>query len=128
MKNGITREETTILKAIAIMTVIFTHANGKQAFEGIPLLENSRFTSELCRSGMSIFLILSGYGLYCSYVKKDFNNWWDRKIMNIFLPAMMIQIVWFLSFSIYSYLKSNIITISWITLVTDILCISQHNL
>ena len=73
------------------------------------------------------FLILSGYGLYCSYVKKDFDNWWDRKITNIFLPAMMIQIVWLLSFSIYSYLKSNIITISWITLVTDILCISQHN-
>ena len=55
MKKEFTREDTTILKAIAIMTVIFTHANGKQAFEGIPLLGNSRFTSELCMGGMSIF-------------------------------------------------------------------------
>ena len=72
MKKRITREETTILKAIAIMTVIFTHANGKQAFEGIPLLGNSRFTSELCMGGMSIFLILSGYGLKKYYNILDY--------------------------------------------------------
>ena len=70
MEKGITREVTTILKAIAILTVIFTHANGKLAFVGVPLLCNSKFTSELCKGGMSTFLILSGYGLYCSYQKK----------------------------------------------------------
>ncbi len=127
MEKGITREVTTILKAIAILTVIFTHANGKLAFVGVPLLCNSKFTSELCKGGMSTFLILSGYGLYCSYQKKGFDNWWDRKITKIFLPAILIQIVWFLLVSIYTYFSSKTITISWATLITDILCISQQN-
>ena len=37
------------LRGISILTVIFIHANGKLAFEGSPLLSDSKFTSELCR-------------------------------------------------------------------------------
>lgn len=51
MKKGISTDESTILKALAILTIIFTHANGKLAFEGVPLLSKSKFTSELAMGG-----------------------------------------------------------------------------
>ncbi len=83
MKNGITRDETIILKAIAILAVIFAHANGRYAFVDIPILQNSTFTSLICQGGMCMFLILSGYGLYCSHIENGFKNWWDKKITRI---------------------------------------------
>lgn len=127
MKSGIAREETTVLKAISILTVIITHANGMKAFVGVPVLFDSKITSILCQGGMCTFLILSGYGLYSSYVEHGFENWWDRKIIKLFIPAMIIQIIWFFIFSFYTYYKEGHITISWSTVIGDILCVNQVN-
>lgn len=127
MKSGITREETTVLKAVAILMVILAHANGWKAFVGVPILQNSTLTSELCHGGMCVFMILSGYGLYCSYMENGIENWWDRKITKIFFPAMMIQIIWYSLFLGYSYFKQKEISISWGTVIGDIMCVNPEN-
>ena len=55
MNVKISKEESTVLKAVSILTVIFTHANGAEAFVDIPVLRNSVFTSLLCQGGMCTF-------------------------------------------------------------------------
>lgn len=127
MNVKISKEESTVLKAVSILTVILTHANGAQAFVGIPILHNSVFTSLLCQGGMCTFLLLSGYGLYCSYQNKGFDGWWDNKFEKIFFPAIVIQSLWYVISQLYIYIVNHDIQIDYSTIVLDILCFNPHN-
>ncbi len=127
MRNGITREESTVLKAIAILTVVLVHAIGVKAFESLPVLDHPKFAVLLCKTGMCIFLLLSGYGLFCSYEDKGLNNWWDSKVRKIFLPAVLVQVIWYLLTVAFSLVKEGTVSVSWETLFGDLFCLTPQN-
>lgn len=51
--------------------------------------------------GVSIFLILSGYGTYISYQKKGFNKFWKKKLVGILIPYIVIEIIAFIFGLVY---------------------------
>lgn len=128
MNNIITRDQSKVLKGISILMVILTHANVfANAFEGIPVLQNATITSILCHMGMCTFLILSGYGVYLSFLSKGFNGYWNNKIINIFIPAAMIQLIYLIVRTVYIYINSGENQLDLGTLIPDIFCLSQNN-
>ena len=124
----ISREESNILRAIAIMSVIITHANGwAHAFDKIPLLNNGKLTSFACQGGMALFLILSGYGLYKSYISKGLSGYWDNKFKKIFAPAIIIQVLWFLLCGIMNGNLISQLASPRDTLFAELMCLNQLN-
>lgn len=90
----ISSELSLQLKAFAILLVVFEHI----AFlYGLP----ARYTNIIGTSGVHIFLILSGYGLYKSYRKKgiSFKEYWNPKITKVFMPYATITILYNLLFT-----------------------------
>lgn len=59
--NLFTRNNTTIIKAIAILCVFFCHLGN----------QFTQFTTPLGGIGVSMFLIISGYGLEKSFLSKS---------------------------------------------------------
>ena len=64
MKNLFTRNNTTIIKAIAILCVFFCHFGN----------QFTRFTTPLGGIGVCMFLIISGYGLEKSFISKSISR------------------------------------------------------
>lgn len=95
---SITRESTIWLKYISIIFVIITHSHwvGVQALENVPCLKDPVFTSIFCEGGMALLLILSGYGISCSVEKNHLKNYWDKRIINVLIPAILIQGAYFI--------------------------------
>jgi len=81
------------LRGFAILSVVLTHACAAGVFEGIPVLQNGVITSVLCQGGMSAFLILSGYGLHQSWVKKGLEDFWNRRFDKILFPLIVINFI-----------------------------------
>lgn len=67
----ISKEGTQALKGIAILLVIFGH----MGFLDIP-----------GAGGVHIFLILSGYGIYCSVNKNGLYQYWKKRIVSVYIP------------------------------------------
>ena len=83
---NINKDETLILKGMAILLVILTHFPRVGFF-------NHNF-SGLGGWGVSIFLFLSGYGLWLSYQKNGRKNYWYKRLKSVYIPfyiAMLIQ-------------------------------------
>lgn len=124
----ITREQTTILKAIAILTVIFTHGNIlSKSFEYVPILKDEAIVSIFCQGGMCLFLILSGYGLFLSFSKNGLKNYWDNKFLKIFFPVIVAQLVWFLIYNIVTLILAKNVEIKWINVFGDLVCVNPLN-
>lgn len=71
----LSKNETNILKGFAILFVIITHCNSEAgAFHNVPILYNGILTTILSNICVDIFLFLSGYGIYKSYVKNGLVN------------------------------------------------------
>ena len=123
----ISRGETSILKAISIISVIMAHAYGwANIFEGIPVLRSYRIWSFFVQTGLTIFFFLSGYGVYQSYHIKGLENYWNNKIEKIFIPAALVQIIWFIILPFWGdkLFENNS---EGLTLWEDVLCISHEN-
>ena len=89
----ITREESSVLKAVAILFVVTEHIG--QAF-GIGIV------NPLGPIGVFLFLFLSGYGLSCSYEKSGRKKYFIKKTIKIYAPyfiAVMLFLVWSLCVS-----------------------------
>lgn len=84
-KLEIDKETSTVLKGIAILLVILTHYP-KDALTGTMF-------NGLGGWGVSIFLFLSGYGLYLSYSKNGLKNYWIKKLKKIYIPFIVAMIV-----------------------------------
>lgn len=124
----ISRDESTILKGIAILTVILAHANGwGHAFVSIPLLKSADAMGFLCQGGMTLFLFMSGYGLYQSYSSKKLLNYWDNKISKVFIPAVIIQALWVIAYSVYSGQFWRIVEGTGESFFAEIICINSSN-
>lgn len=86
---AISKEETNVLKAIAIITVIFSHSADMNL---ISYLHRDYF-AWMCRGGMALFLFLSGYGLWLSYKCNGLEGYWSKKIDKIILPYLLTEMV-----------------------------------
>ena len=66
--------------------------------------------------GVSIFLILSGYGLTVSWAKSGYKCWWRKRIIAVWIPYILMQMVTFWPFQ-------NILSLDFIL---DITCLYTY--
>ena len=77
---------TDIVRGVAIILVIICHMNNR--------LGVVRIFTPFGGIAVSLFLLLSGYGLNESYKRKGLNGYWIKKIVRIFLPyAIFISVL-----------------------------------
>lgn len=76
-------------KGVAIIMVIISHIISK-------CYDASYITNLFGTGGTSIFLLLSGYGLYSSYKNKgiEIKSFWESKINKIFIPYILITAIY----------------------------------
>ena len=92
----LTKKNSDVLKGIAIILVVAEHVMGNY-FQTSSELRNYMGTG-----GVSLFLILSGYGVYLSYQQNGLNvDYWNKKINQIFLPY------WITTLLFGIYIKSS---------------------
>ncbi|MBB5264807.1 peptidoglycan/LPS O-acetylase OafA/YrhL [Catenibacillus scindens] len=85
---GISRNESSILKGIAICMVIFAH------ILVIYFSANEYLGNILGTGGVCIFLILSGYGVCKSFLEKEITSThWNNKIDKVFIPYWIVTLV-----------------------------------
>jgi peptidoglycan/LPS O-acetylase OafA/YrhL len=86
------RKHTTILKAIAILMVIWGHVGARLNVNHLQFIGGI---------GVSLFLICSGYGIFSSY-KKDvrlygiengLKDYWKKKIVKVVIPFWLVETV-----------------------------------
>lgn len=82
---------TAELKGLAVLAVVFAHI-------GYYLVDDHRFLVPLSQSagvGVNVFLVLSGYGLTYSMMRKSSSilEFYQRRVSRIFLPLWMVLIV-----------------------------------
>lgn len=82
------RTMTNMLKAIAILLVVAAHVLKKYWID--------EYAANILRTGgVSLFLILSGYGLYMSYKTKGISaNYWKSKFEKVYCPYLIITLVY----------------------------------
>lgn len=80
-------QHTTQLRGIAILMILVGHISG--AFHTVVL-------SPLASAGVTIFMILSGYGLQCSFVKNGLKHFWSKKYLRVMLPYTIVITIWLL--------------------------------
>lgn len=86
------RNHTNILRAIAILMVVWGHVGAKLG------VNNLQFIGGI---GVALFLISSGYGLFISYQKNEsiygsgngLRNYWKKKILKVILPFWIVETV-----------------------------------
>ena len=81
------------LKGLAILTIVFAHV-------GYELVSDSRFLSPLSTMagvGVNLFLMLSGYGLIISSLKKPSSVWqfYKRRLAKLYVPFWICLITFF---------------------------------
>lgn len=92
------KHNTTIYKGVAILLVILCHFMGK--FGG-----GIVWFTPLGGIGVSIFLIVSGYGLSISWLTSRHANWWRKRIIAVFLPYILCQLIFYWPFHNFSVLS-----------------------
>ena len=122
LQRVISKQQTIYLKAIAIIMVIGTHILGSIC--GITNLYGKygfpdRYLNNLLGTGgVCLFLVLSGYGTYMSYVENGLcRSFWDKKVRNIYFPYWCATLIWCI------ILKKNI---SMIIIVKNLLCVDYE--
>lgn len=75
---------TNALKGFSIFTVIWAHGGGQLGIRGIQFVAGV---------GVSLFLILSGYGLEQSYIKNGLKGFWLKRIIKLSLPLLIINLL-----------------------------------
>lgn len=78
MQFNITRQETLFIKGIAILFVILSHMGLFDCGGTI---------------GVHLFLIVSGYGIYCSYKKNGNDSYWKRRISSVYMPYLFSTVI-----------------------------------
>lgn len=65
--------------------VIMQHVGG--------FIIGSRIFTPFGGAGVSIFLIVSGYGLTLSFKKNELRNYWRKKFFRVFLPWLVVWLI-----------------------------------
>ncbi|WP_394223007.1 acyltransferase family protein [Priestia aryabhattai] len=101
------RSHTNIIRAIAILMVLWGHVGANLG------VQNIQFIGGI---GVTLFLFLSGYGLFSSYeknvyrygMKLDVKDYWKKKFTKIILPFWIVEILGLLligKFNFYTVIK-----------------------
>jgi len=106
---SLTRDYTIFLRAIAIVLVVMHHVSN---------YFHCNYFTPLGGIGVSMFLIMSGYGLNESYKSKGLSRFWRNKIVRVLLPCWIVisiaNIIKINDFSIESYMKALLcINVNW---------------
>lgn len=78
------KDDSKYLKGVAILTVLFAHAAKAYGIGGVQWI---------AAIGVSIFLILSGYGIYKSYETNGLKNYWIKKVKKVLIPYLVVMII-----------------------------------
>lgn len=78
MELNISRQETLFIKGIAILFVILSHM-GLFDCGGV--------------IGVHLFLIVSGYGICCSYENNGKTSYWKRRISSVYMPYLFSTLI-----------------------------------
>lgn len=89
----IPKEKTAILNAIGCLMVVFSHFG---SYLGI------RVFAPLGSGGVSLFLILSGYGLLTSNRDSTLHNFWKKRFIRVLLPYWIVRIVYY-TYSLFAH-------------------------
>lgn len=79
------RNYTTALKGVAILFIMYGHC--------ACLWHGGRLTSPFGGVGVSLFLILSGYGLNESYLKRGLDGFWKKRISKVYIPYIIAALM-----------------------------------
>ena len=80
-------EHTNILKGYAIFFVLVGHVGQYAGVNGIEYPAGV---------GVSLFLILSGYGITLSVEKHGLSRYWKKRILRVFVPYILAETVYML--------------------------------
>ncbi len=76
------RNYTMTLRGVSILTVIWAHVGACYGIRGIQFIAGI---------GVSLFIILSGYGLQLSVQTNGLNDYWKRRILHVMLPYWVVE-------------------------------------
>ena len=93
----ISKEDTQILKGLAISMVIVEHLGQVLHIAAL---------NPLGPIGVCLFLFISGYGLSCSYKKNGRNKYFSKRILKVYIPYLASIAI----FSIWSYFTGKTLT------------------
>lgn len=79
------REHTTVCKGIAIVMVITSHLAGNYT--------ELRVFTPLGGIGVAIFLIVSGYGIACSYRENGLKKYWMKRLRYVWIPYFLCELI-----------------------------------
>lgn len=88
------RQHTTALRGIAILMIVVGHISG--TFHTVVL-------NPIASVGVTLFMILSGYGLTCSYNKSGLKGFWQKKYLRVILPYFFVIIIWLMNKHEFSF-------------------------
>ena len=90
---NISGKETNMLKALSALFVLTNHMISWCELESINIFV-SELSGKLSDLGMFLFLFISGYGLYKSYIKDNLRGYWDKKNRKNISTPYMCQYNW----------------------------------
>lgn len=88
--NKLSKDDSEMIKGIAALFVIIAHYSQwyiTQAASGIVWM----LLTKLGRYGVAIFFAVSGYGLVCSACKGIDKGFLKRRVLNVYLPYVLIS-------------------------------------
>lgn len=95
---------TTAIKGVAILTVLWAHSGAKLGVEGIQFIAGT---------GVSLFLICSGYRLELSYQKNGINQFWKRRFLKICIPFWVVELIGEMATGVFT-IKKYVLVVSFI--------------
>ncbi len=88
--------QTNQMKGIAILIIIVHHVSLALSGTGyLSLLHHLGFPS------VSVFLVLSGYGIFLSIENKGLNNFFSKRVMRVYIPFVLAMICKILIFDYF---------------------------
>lgn len=85
----LSRDFTKGIKGLGIIMVFAIHCMGQLGVEHV------QFVAAV---GVSLFLIISGYGIECSYRDSGLKLYWLKRILTVMVPYWIVQVVAYIYF------------------------------
>ena len=79
------QDYTQMLKGIAIIIIMLGHCSG--------LWVCGRLLTPFGGIGVSLFLIMSGYGLNESYLKRGLGGFWKKRFSKVYIPYIIAALI-----------------------------------
>ena len=92
----IAKQETSCMKAIAIIFVLIPHIISNYFPETIS--GSTYYLSVMGIDAVFVFLFLSGYGLTISFEKSGIRDFWNKRVRGVFFPYWIVTILYFFLF------------------------------